>query len=129
GQLIKPRSHWPADDLLERCVAAFDNIATVDRRLKELDPRGRRLLALIAHSGQPRWRVMHLIEMATTLGDADGLQSVRNLLEAGLLFPQLPDAWKRLRNFNQWFIQAGTSGLTVFAPASVLPRVIGEDLG
>ena len=84
------------------------------------------MLALIAHSGQPCWRLVHLVEMATVLEDPDGLQSVRNLLEAGLLFPKLPETWKRLRSFNHWFSQAGAGGLAVFAPASVVARAIGE---
>src|SRR5207244_777808 len=26
GKLIRPRSQWPASELIERCVAAFDNL-------------------------------------------------------------------------------------------------------
>jgi hypothetical protein len=129
GRLIRPRSQWPVNELIERCLAAFDNLATIDRRLKELEPRERRLLAFIGHSGQPRWRIVHLIEMATALGDPDALKSVRNLLEAGLLFPDLPETWKRLRSFNSWLSQAGPEGPAVFAPFHVSARAIGEDLG
>src|SRR6266851_537744 len=81
AKLIKPRNQWPAAELIERCLAAFDNIAVIDRRLSELPPPERRLLALIGHSGQPRWQVVHLVEMSAALGDTDGVQSVRSLLE------------------------------------------------
>src|SRR5216683_585827 len=111
AKLIKPRNQWPADELIERCCATFDNITSIDRRLRELRPEERRLLALMGHSGQPRWRVVHLVEMAAALGDKDGIHSVRNLLEAGMLFPDLPENWKRLRGINQWFTQAGPLGL------------------
>jgi len=129
AKLIKPRNQWPVAELMNRCLATFDNIALVDRRLKELRTEERRLLALVGHSGQPRWRVVHLIEMAAALGDRDGMQSLRNLLETGLGFPELPESWKRLRSFNQWMTQAGPSGLAVLTPPSVMGRAVGEDLG
>jgi hypothetical protein len=128
SKLIRPRSQWPAGELIERCLAAFDNLAIIDRRLRELELPERRLLALIGHSGQPRWRVIRLVEMATALGDADGLQTVRNLLEAGLLYPELPETFKRLRSFNSWLTQAGPSGPAVFTHSQVLRRAEREDL-
>jgi hypothetical protein len=129
AKLIKPRNQWPVAELIERCLATFDNIASIDRRLKELQPEERRLLALIGHSGQPRWQVVHLIELSACLGDQDGMQSIRNLLESGFLFPEIPENWKRLRSFNQWMTQGGAEGLAVFTHPSVMIRAIGEDLG
>ena len=41
ARLIKPRNQWPADELIERCVALTGNVAVIDRRLKEADPAGR----------------------------------------------------------------------------------------
>jgi hypothetical protein len=128
SKLIKPRNQWPVEELIERCLGFFENVASIDRRLKELRSEERRLLALIGHSGQPRWRVVHLIELAAALGDSDGMKSIRNLLEAGLLFPEVPETWKRLRSFNQWMTQAGSSGLAVFTHPSVIERSIGESL-
>src|SRR6266566_5220012 len=33
GKLIKPRSRWPIEELIDRCVAVASNAAVVDRRL------------------------------------------------------------------------------------------------
>jgi hypothetical protein len=128
-KLLRPRGQWPVDELIERCQVAYENIAIIDRRLKELKPVERRLLALLGHSRQPLWRIVHLVEMGTVLGDEDGLQSVHNLLHAGLLFPELPETCKRLRSFNHWLTQSGERGPAVFSHPSVLARAIREDLG
>ena len=44
GQLVRPRSQWPVEDLIERSLATVANAAVVDRRLETLEPAGRRLL-------------------------------------------------------------------------------------
>jgi hypothetical protein len=142
GHFIKPRNQWPVKELIERCLATVNNVAVIDRRLKELDPAERRLLALIGHSGQPRWRVVNLIEMLATLGEDDGLKPVRRLLEAGLLYAELlalpsspvpgkagPTGLKRIRTFDHWLGQGGATGLWVFAHPHITQRALGEDLG
>ena len=48
-RLFKPRNQWPVDELLERCLTTLGNAAVIDRRIKELEPIQRRVLALIAH--------------------------------------------------------------------------------
>src|SRR5689334_15992007 len=68
ARLVKPRGHWPVDDLIERCVATVGNAPVIDRRCKDLDPSCRRLLALVGHSRQPRWYVGNLVEMLAALG-------------------------------------------------------------
>src|SRR2546425_31339 len=62
GNLCRPRGRWPAADLIDRCLQAVVNPATIDRRLSGLDAAGRQALALIGHSRQPRWQVGHLVE-------------------------------------------------------------------
>src|SRR5204862_3719952 len=86
ARLVRPRNHWPAQDLVERCVEALDNPAVVDRRLRDLDPAGRQALALVGHSRQPAWALGNLVELLMALGPADGLAPVLSLLQAGLLF-------------------------------------------
>ena len=54
GRLIKPRSQWPAEELIERCTAAAGNAAVIDRRLQDLDQAERRALALIGHLFGPQ---------------------------------------------------------------------------
>src|SRR4051794_8348750 len=68
AKLIKPRTNQPADDLLDKAAATFTNPPVIDRRIKDLPPAARKLLALIGLSRQPRWRVGHLITLVTALG-------------------------------------------------------------
>ncbi len=139
ARLIKPRNQWPIEDLIERGAAATSNPVVIDRRLQDLTPPARRVLALIGHSRQPYWHLGNLVELTIALGHGDGLQPVLELLEAGLLYPSLKDekgtpgsngaAGKKLKNFEQWMAAPGPAGLLVFAPPSIAARAIGEDLG
>lgn len=129
AKLVRPRNEWPVEDLIDRCVASAGNAVVIDRRLKEIDPACRRLLALIAHSRQPRWRLGSLLEMLAALGHAEGPRPALTLFEQGLLFPELPDGTPKLRSFEQWLGQAGATGFAVFAHPAVVARALGEDLG
>ncbi len=40
NKLCKPRNHWPAQELIDRCLATLTNVAVLDRRLKDLDAPG-----------------------------------------------------------------------------------------
>jgi hypothetical protein len=140
GNLCRPRNQWPAEELIERSLQAFDNPAVLDRRLSELDPASRMALALIGHSRQPRWPVGQLVEMLVTLGHADGLEPIRNLLEAGLLHPELPlpevdepagrgkKAAPRVKTFEQWLSATAEVGPTVFAHPALTARALGADV-
>jgi hypothetical protein len=138
--LFKPRSQWPIEELIERCVATIGNAAVIDRRLQDLDPSGRKLLALIGHSRQPRWRLGHLLGMLAALGHARGTEPIAALFEAGLLYPDLgadhasavPVALSnagRLESFAHWLGQSSALHFTVFAPPQVTARALGVDLG
>lgn len=138
-KLCKPRNQWPVAELLDRIVSAFDNLAMVDRRLKEMPPACRRLLSLIAQSRQPRWSVGSLVEILTALGAADGLAPLLTLLESGLLLPELypfgekPPEDKhtgrgRLRDFSVWLGRSEPMPMVLASPV-VTRRVLREDLG
>lgn len=129
AKLFKPRNQWPADELIDRTLATIGNAPVIDRRLNELDPAERRVLALIGHSRQSIWGLGNLVELVIALGHADGLPPILHLFESGLLYPVLPDGVARLRTFEQWLTQAGTTNLRVFAPPQVTARALGEDLG
>jgi Helicase conserved C-terminal domain len=132
ARLIKPRNQWPVEELIERCVGGAENPAVLDRRMADLDAAPRRLLALIGHSRQPSWDLGNLIEMLFALGSEDGLQPVFALLNAGLLYPRLPEtqgAAVRIKTFEQWLAFPGAAGLSVFTPPLIASRAIGEDLG
>jgi len=138
-KLCKPRNQWPVDEILDRVVAALANVAMVDRRLKELPPECRRLLAVIGRSRQVRWPVGSLVEIVVALGAPDGLEPIVTLLESGLLLPELyplgtnPDADKpsgrsKLRSFGVWLGRSDPMPMILAAPV-VTRRALGEDLG
>jgi hypothetical protein len=132
ARLIKPRSQWPADELIGRMVAVMENAAVIDRRVKDLGPTERRLLAFIGHSRQPRWRLGSLLELLAATGRNEGPAPVFALLEAGLLFPDLlavPALSGKLKNFEQWLGQASGAGFTLFTHPQVMSRALGGDLG
>ena len=129
-KLFKPRNQWPLDELIERSLATIGNAPVIDRRLQELEPAERRVLALIGHSRQPRWGLGNLIELVMALGHADGLTPILHLFESGLLYPWLPEGLTRLKSFDQWLGQAG-AGTYVFAPPQITARALAlhDDLG
>jgi hypothetical protein len=139
GRLFRPRNQWPAEELIERSLDALHNAVACDRRLHDLDPACRQLLALIAHSRQPRWAVGNLVEMLVALGGADGLRPVLTLLETGLIYPDLGPSsiapqsrngappGPRLKNFEQWLTQEPAP--RVFALPQVAERALGESFG
>ncbi len=129
ARLVKPRSHWPAEELIERGVAAAANPAVLDRRLQDLDAAARQVLALIGHSRQPCWPVGNLVELAMSLGQSDGLRPIFDLLGAGLLYPHLGPAGSRVKTFEQWLAYPPPGGLLVFTLPSIAARAVGEDLG
>jgi hypothetical protein len=143
GRLIKPRNQWPVAELVERCAATAGDVTVIDRRLRELEPADRQLLALIGHSRQPLWGLGNLVELLASLGHQDGLRSVLSLLEAGLLLPFLglerahqgvsgngPSLKQRsIKSFEQWLTFADPENLRAFAHPLAMTRAIGEDLG
>ncbi len=149
SRLIKPRNQWPTEDLIDRMVETVTNAPVIDRRLKEQPPPARQLLALIGYSGQNRWFVGSLIELVISLGHGDGWEVVNNLLESGLLFPELfsarirageetstlaesegasSDSTNRLKAFDTWLTHSEPSQLMVFCPPDVTRRALGEEI-
>ena len=136
GRLVRPRNQWPIEELISRSIETINNPAVLDRRLAELEPASRQLLALIGHSRQPCWALGNAVELMMSLGHEDGLKPIFDLLEAGLLFPQIPalpgnGALRagRIPTFEQWLGTAGAAGLIVFSPPQIASRAIGADLG
>ncbi len=129
AKLIRPRANQPVDDLIEKSVAALVNPPVVDRRIRDLPPASRQLLALIGLSRQPRWKVGHLLTMASALGHAEGFTPVAEALAAGLLCPVFPPGFPPLEDFAAWLGGAGTLNAEVFAHPAVAARARGEDLG
>lgn len=129
GRLIRPRSQWPPEELRGRIAAALEDAVILDRTLRTLSPACRRLLKLIGLSRQPLWRVQPLVELLAALGHAEGVGPIQELLEAGLLFPDLPARTPPVTDFPTWLGQAATQPLAAFTVPRVAGRVRGEDLG
>src|SRR5439155_27083308 len=101
-------------------------------RLRELEPPARQLLALLAHSRQPRWRLGNLVELVISLGQREEpFRPILALFESGLLYPDLsaPRAVQSLRSFEQVLGLANGAGLAVFAHPAVAARALGAGLG
>lgn len=135
ARLIRPRSHWPVEDLIKRMVEAAENAAVVDRRLRESSAGGRQLLAMIGLSRSHRWHVGNLVELLAALGHADPLAEVQALLDGGLLFPALAHANhgatagnSRLRSFADWLGHTPAPHLILCAHPWISRRAMGEDL-
>ncbi|HZU37762.1 MAG TPA: hypothetical protein VFA18_17715 [Gemmataceae bacterium] len=128
-RLIRPRSQWPVEELITRCVEAVSNAATVDRRVEGLEPLCRQVLVLIGRSRQPRWGVGNLLEMLVGLGQPADLRPIVALLEAGLLYPELASGNTKLKSFEQWLGTAGAGGPEVFAHPDVTARLDRADAG
>src|SRR5262249_58854824 len=117
ARLVKPRNQWPVEDLVERAAAISSNPAVIDRRLQDLTPAARQVLALISHSRQPCWNLGNLVELVIALGHGDGLQPVLDLLGAGLLYPRLHGEKEtvgrngspagKIKSFEQWLAAPG----------------------
>src|SRR5262245_17469582 len=128
-KLVRTRTKQSLTDLLEKAVATLTNAPVIDRRIKEQPPASRKLLALIGLSRQLRWKVGHLLTLLSALEHSEGFTPVQTLLQAGLLFPELPADAPRLDDFAAWLGQAGTLGAVVFVHPEVAVRARGEDLG
>lgn len=142
--LLRPRSHWPVDELIHRIVDTMLNLAVIDRRLKELPAACRQVLSLMGRSRQPRWYVGNLIEMTAALGDRDGLGAVKQLLDTGLLFPDLlrrsvaeiendSDEPPKIRDnqcadFDRWLVGDSADSMHVFGHPNVLQRATNEPI-
>jgi hypothetical protein len=140
AHLFKPRSHWPREELIDRCVDTFRNAAVLDRRLQDLPEPGRRLLTCIGHSRQFRWKLGNLLELLAALGGGQGPELALTLFEAGLLYPDLlnragasepPTArtQPRLKSFESWLTQGQGTAFATFIHPELAYRALAGDLG
>ena len=129
SRLVKPRTNQLVEELLDKSLATLTNPPVIDRRIKDLPPAARKLLALVGLSRRPRWKVGHLITLLAALGHAEGFAPVQAALEAGLLFPERSPGAPPLNDFAAWLGHAGTLTATVFVHPAVAARARGEDLG
>jgi hypothetical protein len=125
--LLRSRQRRSDDELIEKLTATTTNAAVIDRRLRDLDPPARGLLALVGLSRQPRWRLGALLELLSGLAAADGLAVVADLFGRGLLFPELPANGAALASFDDWLGRGSATDFRVFAHPHVTARAIAQD--
>jgi hypothetical protein len=128
ARLFKPRSQWQADELAARAADTLTNAPVIDRRLKELPPSCRALLAATGLARRPEWAVGHLIELLATLGHAEGLAPILTLLDSGLIVPVTSDSIVALRDWESWLGSTPTAA-RVFVPHVVAERAVREGTG
>src|SRR5579859_1279126 len=129
ARLLKTRSHWPPDELIERIREAVGNAPVIDRRLKDLPPAARKILDLIGLSRRPDWQAGHLLAMLAALGHADGTTPIQVLFDEGLIYPLRPAGSPKLQSFQHWLGSESGTRLRIFAHPKVTQRARGEDLG
>ena len=121
SKLVKPKIGQDVEGLAEKAAETQTNPPVIDRRLREIGDTPRELLRLIALSRQPRWAIGHLLDLAAATGSTEGFGTVRELLEAGLMFPHLRFP---IAEFDEWFGRVGLRA-TAFVHPAVLTRVRG----
>ncbi|HJZ91514.1 MAG TPA: helicase-associated domain-containing protein [Gemmataceae bacterium] len=116
ARLFKPRNQWPPDELAARAVATLSNTPVIDRRLKELPPSPRHLLATVGRSRHSTWTVGQLLALLGALGHSEGLAPILILLDTGLAVPVLTDAVKTLRDWEEWLSASPTTARLIIPP-------------
>ena len=132
-KLLRPRSQWPVEELIERCVETFENTVLVDRRIKELNDPARNLLGVISRAMQYRWTLAQLVEISMIMGAEDGIAPVFELLGCGLLYPDFVDPLSSepppkpckkpfIKNFEQWLGTPGPEGYQLYCHPLISAR-------
>ena len=131
ARLFKPRSQWPTEELIDRSVEALSNAPVIDRRLKDLPPAARHLLASIGLSGRAEWAewpVGQAVALLATLGHAEGLAPILATLDAGLAVPVPRESDKPIRRWEDW-LGTSTTSARFFVPPAVADRAARDGAG
>jgi Helicase conserved C-terminal domain len=128
GRWLRLRPQWPAQEVRDRLCEALGDPVVVDRTLKTVSPVARRLLKLIGVSRCTRWRLRALADLLAVLDSGAGLAAVQELLDAGLMYPELAGRTAPVANLSAWLQQAATQSLAVVAVPLAAARAKGEDL-
>lgn len=128
AKLFKPRSHWPVEELIVRATETLANTPVIDRRLKELPPSCRALLAAIGLTKRTDWTVGQLLDLLTSLGHAEGLAPILVLLDSGLAIPVVGEMPKVLHKWEDW-LGAIPIHAKLFVPSTVSERATREGTG
>jgi hypothetical protein len=127
ARAIKPRQKLPAAELREKLRHWHENPPQVDRRLRDLTPPARTLLALLHLGKRCQWRVGSLLELASCLqGDdgkaIDGLKVTEELFLHALIIPLTSKEQGKLGSFESWLAQGVENQYRVWIAPEVLTR-------
>jgi hypothetical protein len=128
ARLFKPRSQWPADELVARAADSLANAPVLDRRLRDLPAAPRQLLAALGLSRRADWPVGQLLALLGTLGHNEGLTPIHTLLDSGLAVPVLPKEGKPIRSWDEWLGAAPTAA-RLYVPPPVADRAARDGTG
>jgi hypothetical protein len=128
AQFGRQRVQNEPDELRDHIVTAIENPVLIDRTLKGLSPAARRLLRFVGMSRQPRWRVQSLVDIGSILATTDGIAPIRELLEIGLAFPELPARGGKLISWDEWLAGAAAQPLAVHVSPVAASRAQRETL-
>lgn len=122
GKLFRPRNQWPAEELIERLVAALSNAPLIDRRLSDLSPAARQALALASRGIVRNWRVGALVGLLASLNADATVDPIIELLEGGLLYPVLKTDTECVLALELWLAHSSVSS----EPRVVVPDPVAE---
>lgn len=128
AKLFKPRSQWPADELIDRAIESLSNAPVIDRRVREQTPSARAILAVAGLCRKWDWRVGQLLELSASFGLAEGLAPVLALLDAGLAVPLTVEGTSPIRNWEAC-LGALPANARIFIPPPVGDRAGREGAG
>ena len=128
AKLFKPRSHWPAEELIDRAVEALANTPVIDRRLNDLTPASGQLLTAIGLTRHSNWAVGQLLALLSGLGHNEGMAPVLAMLDAGLAVPELPPEGRPIRQWEDWLGATPTTA-RLFVPPAVAERAARGNTG
>jgi hypothetical protein len=122
NKLLRPRNTWPTEELLDRAIQALDNAVLIDRRLKEMSVPAQQLLIMAARTGRATWRIQEWMWCLGFFTSAPDIEPILEMLQSGLIFPNLAADRPELKEFAHWFLEPATRSWQLFLPNEVAER-------
>lgn len=133
GNALKVRQKLPVAEIREQLLTWHSNPPQIDRRLKELTPTARTLLALMHVGKRAQWRIGTLLELVSCLNGqgadtlaVDGLKVVEELFLQGMIVPLANQDRKKLNSFEEWLGQGVTQNYKVWIAPEIMARAAGD---
>ena len=132
GNALKARQKLPVAELREKLLTWHSNPPQIDRRLKELTPSARTLLALMHIGKRAQWRIGTMLELVSCLHGqsadslaVDGLKVVEELFLQGMIVPVANPDRKKLNSFEEWLGQGVPDQYRVWIAPEIMARAAG----